>query len=308
MYVSSRCFPAAVISTTLLLATAGCSREIPPLSTNSLDGANSPFEIYWPPRDPEEESSVKVNPLLHGDLTVAARPAADGPAELQLYVTITRPSAEPDRLFWNSQLAFADIAWMGEVRVWDVDKKWLWPNVVHLFRLPGRERIERYGGVDPGKGVDNDFAAVLIRKYASDGLTESPATQDRPLVSANWRPVAEGEVGGQAVVHQARSDLFHLRVGEVGCDTRGQIKVWLIYADFLGARPPRNWPRDGEWAGGILAYFEIDWSTTPAGRCLGVIRRKKPAKGTGFDWERWVDHRPGMEQSAARMRLSDDDP
>ena len=33
--------------------------------------------------------------------------------------------------------------------------------------MPGKERVDRYGGVDPGKGIDNDFAAVLIRGSSS---------------------------------------------------------------------------------------------------------------------------------------------
>ena len=58
---------------------------------------------------------------------------------------------------------------MRYVRVWDKDNRWLWPNLPYLLRLHGTERVERYGGVDPGKGVDNDFAAVLMRKYDESG-------------------------------------------------------------------------------------------------------------------------------------------
>lgn len=52
--------------------------------------------------------------------------------------------------------------------------------------------LERYDGVDPGKGVDNDFAAVLIRSL-EDCLFETDnserADSTRPLVSAEWHPV-----------------------------------------------------------------------------------------------------------------------
>ena len=57
---------------------------------------------------------------------------------------------------------------MKAVRVWDARNQWLWPNLAYLLKLSGLERVERYGGVDPEKGVDNDFSALLIRKIAWD--------------------------------------------------------------------------------------------------------------------------------------------
>ncbi len=42
----------------------------------------------------------------------------------------------------------------------------------------GKARFERYGGVDPGKGVDNDFAAVLIRAYDATGEVERAAANE----------------------------------------------------------------------------------------------------------------------------------
>jgi hypothetical protein len=62
----------------------------------------------------------------------------------------------------------------------------------------------------------------------------------------------------------------------------------LVYADFMGAKPPPNWPQTPEFAGGILAYFEVNWSRKPGGRWQVEARPVTPSRGTGFDWERWV--------------------
>ena len=69
--------------------------------------------------------------------------------------------------------------------------------------------------------------------------------------------------------------------------------------DFLNARPPRTWPRTGEFAGGILAYFEIDWQTLPGQSCQGDVRCKRPPAGTGFDWEEWVVRKPSSDRCQA---------
>ena len=46
---------------------------------------------------------------------------------------------------------FPQYDWMQYVRVWDADHRWLWPNLPYLLRLHGIERVERYGGIDPGE-------------------------------------------------------------------------------------------------------------------------------------------------------------
>jgi hypothetical protein len=291
----------------------GCHREESLTATESvdhtlgesLDRTNCDFSIYWPPKDPQENPAASTKPLLRGTLTLDSKQAAGGAAELRLVVTVTRPSEEADRQFWNSQLAFADITWMNQVRVWDAGKKWLWPNLPYLLRLPGLERIERYGGMDPGKHVDNDFAAVLIRKYDADGKVESGETKDAPLVSAEWRADGAARTDLHTIVHVAKSDEFLLHLGGEKGAARGQVKVWLIYADFLGARPPRTWPRAREWAGGILAFFEIDWETSPGRGCRGTVRRKRPENSTGFKWAEWVVRQPDSDRSEAQVRLSD---
>jgi hypothetical protein len=276
----------------------GCDRGETLAAVDSLDGALCPFDIYWPPRDPQADLPVSARPLLRGSLALDAKQTSRGGAEVGLVLTVTRPSEETDRQFWNSQLAFADIAWMDEVRVWDADAKWLWPNLPYLLRLPGQERIERYGGTDPAKHVDNDFAAVLIRKYDARGKAEVLETKDAPLVSAEWHAEGMAKTDLQTIMHVAKSDPFLLHLGADSRPARGQLKVWLIYADFLGARPPRTWPKEREWAGGILAYFEIDWETSPGHGCRGIVRQKRPEQGTRFKWAEWAS-------GTAQVRLSD---
>ena len=295
---SSRSLIALALAFGLQLLCLGCNHTEAPVAADSLDGAVSPFSIFWPPRDPQEKSPIPARPLLCGEMTLDTKQTERGGAEVRLAVTLTRPSEETDRQFWNSQLAFADIAWMNEVRVWDADAKWLWPNLPYLLRLPGKERIERYGGTDPGKLVDNDFAAVLIRKYDANGTTEITETKDAPLVSAEWHAEGMAKTGLQSVVHVAKSDPFLVHLGGDHEPDRGRVKVWLIYADFLGARPPSTWPQEGEWAGGILAYFEIDWQILRDHGCCGSVCSKRPEEGTRFNWGEWVG-------GTAQVRLSD---
>jgi len=295
---------ALAIWAALLLGLAGCR----PASTSlpALDQATCDFGIYWPPRAPAPETSAPRRPLLTGALTLTTHVLAGGETEARLVISVTRPSTAADRDFWNTALAFPDLDWMEEVRVWDADHRWLWPNLAYLLRLPGRERVERYGGMDPAKQVDNDFAAVLIRKFDAQGRHESAQTQAAPLVSAEWHAAGTFPAERESLVHTARSDVFVLHLGGEGQSAAGRIKVWLIYADFLGSRPPRNWPKEREWAGGILAYFEIDWETSPGGGCRGVVRQLPPPESTHFDWQKWAVRTPGANHTEARSRLRDD--
>ncbi len=165
------------------------------------------FGVYWPP-----DSRSKA--LLHGTVSAQTTNLDVNARLVKIVVTLTRPQDEAAREFWNKQLAFPEYAWMKEVRVWDAKRRWLWPNLPYLLRLHGIERLERYGGVDPDKGVDNDFAAVLLRKFSADGKTESAETKQMPLASAERHPVGvRGETNRETIVHAARSDEFtlHLR-------------------------------------------------------------------------------------------------
>ena len=259
------------------------------------------FGVFWPPLDPTNPSRTKTRPLLNGRVNVCVRDIPDVGLVATIRIDLTRPSGEASREFWNSRLAYVEYDWMSEVRVWDAGRRWLWPNLPYLLRLHGEERIERYGGIDPGKGVDNDFAAVLIRKYDAERQRESPETKTKPLVSAEWYPVGSATVDGKAIVHTARSDEFTIHLQKEG----GRAGIWLIYADFLGAKPPSSWPEAREFAGGILAYFEIRWAAGPAAGGEISFQQFVPPQGTGFDWGPWVSLTRKSADPRGTAKLSD---
>ncbi|HEY5912455.1 MAG TPA: hypothetical protein VJA21_17775 [Verrucomicrobiae bacterium] len=219
---------------------------------------------------------------------------------------MSRPSDEAGREFWNSRLAFPEYDWMRYVRVWDKENRWLWPNLPYLLRLHGIERVERYGGVDPGKGVDNDFAAVLIRKYDESGTQEDAVTERAPFVAVGWYPVGvSGPVDKQTVVHAAQSDEFTVHLSAPGGGGRGVAAVWLIYADFMGAKLPEAWPKAAEFAGGILAYFELQWDLSAGSERQLSLRQLVPKRSTGFDWEQWAPRTRAARESKSTAKLSD---
>ena len=98
-------------------------------------GWSDNFDIYWPPEDSEKAMLLSEKPLLKGVLALVEERQPSGAAGIRLVVTLTKPSDETDRNHWNSTLAFADIAWMEEVRVWDAEHQWLWPNLPFLLNL-----------------------------------------------------------------------------------------------------------------------------------------------------------------------------
>ena len=272
-----------------------------------VSNTTAEFGVFWPPVDPGRPPGGSNQPLLWGTLSVFETSQDRLSSAFRLDVTLRRQHSEDDRLRWNKTLAFPEHDWMAEVRVWDRDQKWLWPNLPFLLRAYGQERVERYGGVDPGKGIDNDFAAVLVRPPAHEqsGAHKSDASNTtQPLVSAEWHAVDAESLDGRSVVHVARSDEFRVRVSQDGGQAEsGKLGVWLIYADFLGARTPRNWPSIGEWAGGILAYFEVTWRRSANGNIEFGIEHLVPPTDTGFDWRSW-----SAAPSARQRRLELIDP
>ncbi|MCX6904109.1 MAG: hypothetical protein NTW03_11675 [Verrucomicrobia bacterium] len=267
-----------------LAGAAGVPSQATPVETNRVE-----FGLFWPPKDPTETLSPDAAPLLNGSLIVRLDALPDDGRVARLRVTLTRPSDEAGRERWNSTLAFPQYDWMRYVRVWDADKQWLWPNLPYVLRLHGIERVDRYGGVDPGKGVDDDFAAVLIRKYAGTTTNEAETTRRFPLVAAEWHPVgASMPVNKETIVHVAQSDEFSLDLGRVDGKKQGWAAVWLIYADFMGAKVPGSWPKTLEFTGGILAYFEVHWDLQAMPGHQVVLRHLTPRQSTGFDWERWA--------------------
>lgn len=263
------------------------------------------FGIFWPILKPALAEKLGRKALLNGCVSLQLNDTPGNEKTLGLRITLTRPSDEDGRTFWNSQLAYNQYdGWMKYLRVWDADKKWLWPNLPYLLKVRGVARIERYGGIDPGKGVDNDFAGVLIRTYDLSGENESETTRDEPLVSAEWYPAGVTNADKFTVVHTAQSDEFTLNLGKTGARQQGQAGVWLIYADFMGSRIPDDWPKTKEFEGGILAFFELKWQMKPSGEYDVNIQQAVPKRSTGFDWEEWSDEaHASPENTASKLEL-----
>ena len=263
------------------------------------------FRIAWPLQVTAKEQDTAKLSLLHGQASVLLAESNGGKQALKIRITIERPSSEEQRLFWNSSLAYPNYSWMSEVRVWDGKLQWLWPNLTYLLRPFGTQKIDRYGGWDPGKQIDNDFAAVLMRTFDADGSQESSTTKTNPLVSAEWHAVGQTDVDAYTVVHKAISDEFNVTLCDRQTPQSGQIRVWLIYADFLGSPVPRGWPKEPEFNGGILKYFRIDWTSHPVRGCTFEMREETPPTSTRFDWKQWLNRKSEDSDPEAHSRLSD---
>jgi hypothetical protein len=193
---------------------------------------------------------------------------------------------------------------MDRVRVWDTEDQWLYPNLPFLFRLHGIDRIDRYGGWDPGKNVDNDFGAVLIRKYRGLDGPEHPDTVSGPLVSAAWHAADGADTHRRAVVHQAETDAFTIHLVDEQPPYHGRVKLWLVYGDFMGEPVPRTWPAEPEFDGGTIAFFHIDWHYEPGSPLVPVLTPQTP-EHTGFAWQQWVGRRAESELPTGTAKLTD---
>lgn len=285
----------------------GCDRG-PSDVRPEVSDISAEFGVFWPPWDLERSLSASGEPLLHGELSVFETETGE-PNAFGMHVTLLRPHGERDRIRWNEKLAFPEYSWMAKVRVWDRNRKWLWPNLPYLLRAHGEERVERYGGIDPGKGIDNDFAAVLIRplEHESSGTEkQEPSELERPLVSAEWHSVDTGKPNKRSVVHIARSDDFIVRLLPGSRRSKsGRLGVWLIYADFLGEVTPKNWPSNDEYDGGILAYFEVSWQRNSGGEFEFEIEHLVPPSDTGFDWASWSTGPSALEKNLELIHPSE---
>jgi len=271
---------------------------------------NLGFAIHWPLQAPSADTP-QSRPLLRGDVTVTLAKKSLQQDALKIVMRVIRPSDEDQRLLWNKALAYPQHSWMAAVRVWDEKQQWLWPNLPYLLRATGLQRVERYGGWDTGKNVDNDFAAVLMRAYGSDGA-ELTATAERPLVSGEWYPddLAPGtETYPSTVVHVARSDTFTIPIRKDPAmhAQRGSLKIWLIYADFFGSPVPRGWPKEREFDGGILKFFTVAWTKQALGGYAIEIHEDIPPAPTRFDWQHWHDRPTANDDPDASPRLMFED-
>jgi hypothetical protein len=241
-------------------------------STNLLG-----FEITWPVTDPGVTNKA-THPLLLGELH--AEQTGD---VLTVNITLTRPDDEAHRASWNRTLFYREYDWMSALRVWDLRKQWLYPNLAFLFTIHGDERVGRYGGWDKGHKNDNDFGGLFLRKYEADG-NEASATKTNSLVTARWHPVTDRSYDKFSVLHQARSEAMTLRLNS----SEGRADLWLVYGDFMKSPAPPSWPKEEEFCGGILAFFQIAWKKNQHSKFTITLSQKRPEKSTGFDWEDWI--------------------
>jgi hypothetical protein len=292
---------AATVVLPVLLGGASCSvdhRDASPHPTAGRDvGAarTRQFDVHWPLIEPASEGSPDSKSLLTGQLRVRPDVSSDLDVRLAISLTLIRPETEEHRRFWNSSLEYREHRWMDRLRVWDADQMWLYPNLPYLFQLHGVDRIERYGGWDPGHDVDNDFGAVLIRACGGADNQDDPATLGDPLVSAAWHGEGVENPGRRTIVHRARSDEFTIHLPSAASTSRGRIKVWFVYGDFMGHRVPDGWPQEPELDGGTLVFFHIDWHLVP-GKPLEFRITQQTPEPTGFDWRGWV----GRSEESAR--------
>ncbi len=264
------------------------------------------FYVNWPLDDPAKvDRPAKY--LLKGELSVRPEDMGTAKGRLVISLTLSRPHDEQARKFWNTRTLFPQYAWMGRVRVWDERHEWLWPNLAYLFKLHGRDREQRYGGWDPGHKVDNDFGAVLIRKYDAAGVTEHPDTKDAgPLVSANWHTPGVDNAGKHTVVHLIKSDDFTVHLADKGGPAKGVLKVWFVYGDFMRAPVPKSWPSQKECDGGTIAFFRVAWDCEPGQPLKLTITQEAPVP-TGFDWSYWIGREDKAMAPLAEPKLTDAD-
>lgn len=249
------------------------------------------FPVHWPPASPSDPR-YRRPPILQGQLLFAIEPTSgrEGQQEtktlpladsLFLKLILTRPAAEVDRKRWNQELAFPEYEWMSRLRVWDGQQEWLWPNLPYLLRAHGIERLERYGGVDPGKGVDNDFAAVVVR-----------VKNESALASAEWYGGSR-RAGRTSIVHVANSDTFSIEVERLkqiaGQGQEISLVIDLIFADFMDWVAPEEWPSEPEFNGGILASAVVVVSWQDGQTRVKSVDFGVPQSATGIDWAAWTE-------------------
>lgn len=141
----------------LLTLISGC-RDATSQKEVLLPAAKADFFIFWPPQDASENTGSSVPPLLQGEVWVTGETDAEGSSVLRIRMHLIRPSGEAERQFWNSQLSYADLDWMNEVRVWDKDNLWIWPNLPFLLRRPGSGLAETPGAATQVEDPINESA------------------------------------------------------------------------------------------------------------------------------------------------------
>ena len=70
-------------------------------TTNSAGSLTLDFGVFWPPRDPSAPVGSGTRALLNGQVVFRVENPSSTNAVLQLHLTLTRPSDEAAREFWN---------------------------------------------------------------------------------------------------------------------------------------------------------------------------------------------------------------
>jgi hypothetical protein len=120
--------------------------------------------------------------------------------------------------------------------------------------------------------------------------------------------VGKDTVDKRSIVHAAQSDEFELYLGNAAINRTGSAAIWLIYADFMGAKVPDVWPKEPEFAGGILGYFELQWDLVAANGPGFTLHQLAPKRSTGFDWATWTKTTLAAANSQTTARLSNRPP
>jgi RHS repeat-associated protein len=224
---------------------------------------------------------------LQGELSLSESGWGTAASKLEIGIKVTRASSEKDRALWNRIIGWRPY--------WDSDHKWKWPNLAALLSAKGITDVTRYGGPDPGKdNVDNDFSAVVIRKYTSSASGDVEVdTVGNPLISADWIPEGEGNLTLASISHVAKiREKLVIHPDETKQPCKGSIKVWMTYADFMQSQTDilkNKWPL--EFNGTVVAHIKISWNWEKGKEFSPVfetVTTAPPPTGVTY-WRYWMD-------------------
>ncbi len=205
-----------------------------------------------------------------------------------------RPNSEKFRASWNSEMmTTVPEDWERDYftrnltrdEYYDLDDQtgvWFYPNLSEVLSATG----PRYGGYDPYKEVDNDFAAILIHHYGADGTLRTSASN--PLISAKWHSVDVTNAGSYDNSHVAGSEQFLLTPNKCG----GYYVIAMMYADMMGfGSGPRCGPtaKDSNAAGQYLVVVKMEYEKNPTvdGYNIKIKDISVPDEFLSFDWDVW---------------------
>ena len=291
---------------------------------------------------------------MDGVLNVWTEELNSAKGKLGMKVTLTRPHDKNEnkrgtketggnkefREFWNTRTRFPRLRKDDPLNIYgqtDRGDEWVWPNLPLLLNAHGgseevdpddRKRVKRspgrYGGWFPKTKTDDDFMAVVIRKYHNYSSRQHKGTYtehedtvgQQAVISANWHGTDDGNP--YAVVHAAVSDAFHLHLTENAVNGKkpcfGRAKIWVVYLDMEKDALYRD--KGGRRlvegaAGGSVAYFEVNWKY-PSGKHFDAYVQwvPPPSKNqdiglTGMNWAKWVGRYKISSPVKAKAKLID---